>query len=274
MLRHCGRVRLCNLCTVALRPHCPWDSPGKNNAVGCVPHPRGSSQPRNRTHVSRLSCTAGTEPPHLKQHEISREYFQSLDFIEYTPLVGLKCSLLWISYKSIIEAQDLTRFRSDLGVGGSTTSEETECSSISRHFECSFSLDLFPYPLLLYQKRSLSIRVFIVLLYAQVGLPSGASAKEPTCQSRRRKRHVGSILGPGRPPGGRHGDPLPYSCLESLGDRGAWWAEVHRVTQSQTWPKQLSTHTHTHDQVSTSSSLYANIKHTYVIKNFIFSIWY
>ena len=94
VLRHCGRVRLCNLSTVALRPHCPWDSPGKNNAVGCVPHPRGSSQPRNRTHVSRLSCTAGTEPPHLKQHEISREYFQSLDFIEYSPLVGLKCSLL------------------------------------------------------------------------------------------------------------------------------------------------------------------------------------
>ena len=63
-----------------------------------------------------------TEPLHLKQHEISSEYFHSLDFIDYTPLVGLKCSpLLCISYKFIIEAQDLTRFRSDLGVGGNTT---------------------------------------------------------------------------------------------------------------------------------------------------------
>ena len=29
-------------------------------------------------------------------------------------------------------------------------------------------------------------------------------------------------------PGGRHGNPLQYSCLEN---RGAWWATVHRVTK-------------------------------------------
>ena len=28
--------------------------------------------------------------------------------------------------------------------------------------------------------------------------------------------------------------PLQYSCLESPMDRGAWWATVHRVAQSQT----------------------------------------
>ena len=47
-------------------------------------------------------------------------------------------------------------------------------------------------------------------------------------------RDVGSIPGSGRCPGGGHGDPLQYSCLENPMDRGAWWATVHRVTKSWT----------------------------------------
>ena len=30
------------------------------------------------------------------------------------------------------------------------------------------------------------------------------------------------------------GNPLQYSCLENLRDRGAWWAAVYGVTQSRT----------------------------------------
>jgi len=37
----------------------------------------------------------------------------------------------------------------------------------------------------------------------------------------------------GRSPGGGHGNPLQYSCLENPMDRGAWRAIVHGVTQSQ-----------------------------------------
>ena len=37
-----------------------------------------------------------------------------------------------------------------------------------------------------------------------------------------------------------NGNPLQYSCLENPVDRGAWWAAVHRVTQSWTRLKQLS----------------------------------
>ena len=47
-------------------------------------------------------------------------------------------------------------------------------------------------------------------------------------------RDTGSIPGSGRFPGGGHGNPLQYSCLENPMDRGAWWAMVHRVAQSQT----------------------------------------
>ena len=44
----------------------------------------------------------------------------------------------------------------------------------------------------------------------------------------------GSIPGLGRSPGGGHGNPLQYSCLQNPMDRGAWWATVHGVTKSQT----------------------------------------
>ena len=50
-------------------------------------------------------------------------------------------------------------------------------------------------------------------------------------------RDVGSIPGSGRSPGGGHGNPLQYSCLENPMDRGAWQAMVHRVTKYWTWLK-------------------------------------
>ena len=42
----------------------------------------------------------------------------------------------------------------------------------------------------------------------------------------------GSIPGPGRSPGGGHGNPLQYSCLENPMDRGAWRATLHGITDS------------------------------------------
>ena len=39
-----------------------------------------------------------------------------------------------------------------------------------------------------------------------------------------------------------NGNPLQYSCLENPVGRGAWWAAVHRVTQSQTRLKRLCMH--------------------------------
>ena len=47
-------------------------------------------------------------------------------------------------------------------------------------------------------------------------------------------REVVSIPGLGIFPGGGHGNPLQYSCLENPMDRGAWQAIVHGITKSQT----------------------------------------
>ena len=70
-------------------------------------------------------------------------------------------------------------------------------------------------------------------------------------------RDAGLIPGSGRCPGGGHGNPLQYSCLENAMDRGAWQAAAHRVSMRQT---QLSTQTHpeytglTHHDFSQESS--------------------
>ena len=81
-----------------------------------------------------------------------------------------------------------------------------------------------------------------------LGFPGGASGKGSICQCRRHKRHRS-----GRPPGGGHGHPLQYSCLENPMDRGAWWATIHGVTKSGT---RLSTHcTSGHPEGQGGSSL-------------------
>ena len=45
-------------------------------------------------------------------------------------------------------------------------------------------------------------------------------------------RDMGSIPGLGRSLGVGKGNPLQYSCLENPMDRGAWWATVHVVAES------------------------------------------
>ena len=47
-------------------------------------------------------------------------------------------------------------------------------------------------------------------------------------------REVSSIPGSGGSPGGGHGNPPQYSCLDSCIDRGAWWAIGHGVAKNWT----------------------------------------
>ena len=44
----------------------------------------------------------------------------------------------------------------------------------------------------------------------------------------------GSVTGLGRSLGEGNGNPLQYSCLGNPMDRGAWWATVDGVANSQT----------------------------------------
>ena len=60
--------------------------------------------------------------------------------------------------------------------------------------------------------------------------PCGSDVKEFTCNV----GDQGLIPELERSPGGGHGNPLQYSCLENPMDRAAWWASVCGVIKSQT----------------------------------------
>ena len=57
-------------------------------------------------------------------------------------------------------------------------------------------------------------------------------------------RDTGLSPGSGRSPGGGHGNPLQYSCLENPVNRGTGQATVHTVKKSWTQLKQHRKHTH------------------------------
>ena len=64
-------------------------------------------------------------------------------------------------------------------------------------------------------------------------VPRWCSGKESTCQGRRHKR-CGFNPWIGKIPWVGKGNPLQYSCLENLMDRGVLRATVHGVTKNQT----------------------------------------
>ena len=53
---------------------------------------------------------------------------------------------------------------------------------------------------------------------------------------------AGSILGQEDSPGGGNGNPLQYSCLENLTDRGAWRATDHGFTKEPDTTERAHTH--------------------------------
>ena len=58
-------------------------------------------------------------------------------------------------------------------------------------------------------------------------------------------KDVGSIPGLGKFPGGAHGSPLQYSCLESPMDRGAWWGHKESLGHKQLDMTEATKHIHT-----------------------------
>ena len=78
--------------------------------------------------------------------------------------------------------------------------------------------------------ESRMVWVYLQLDASILGFPDGSDGKESTCNA----GDPGSIPGSGRSPGEKNGYPLQYSCLENSMDKGAWWATVHEVTESDT----------------------------------------
>ena len=69
------------------------------------------------------------------------------------------------------------------------------------------------------------------LYLINMGFPVALMVKDPPANAGA-VREAGLIPESGRTPGGGHGHPLQYSCLENPVERGASQATVHRVAQS------------------------------------------
>ena len=64
-----------------------------------------------------------------------------------------------------------------------------------------------------------------------MGFPGGLVGKESSCNAGDTK-DAGSFPGLGRTPGGGHGNPLQYSCLENPMDRRPWRASPQGPKES------------------------------------------
>ena len=58
----------------------------------------------------------------------------------------------------------------------------------------------------------------------------GSDGKESACNG----GDLGSIPGSGRSPGEGHGNPVQCSRMGNLMNRGAWWAAIHEIAESDT----------------------------------------
>ena len=71
------------------------------------------------------------------------------------------------------------------------------------------------------EKNTENCQIASVTEYRKCGdtcFPGGSDGKESACSAGDPSLNPGL----GRPPGGRHGNPLQYSCLENPMDRGAY----------------------------------------------------
>ena len=76
----------------------------------------------------------------------------------------------------------------------------------------------------------------LIFTYVFTKNPDGTSKEFCQCWRCKRCRFD---AGWGRSPGGGHGNPLQYSCLENPTDGGFWWLTIHGVAKSQKQLKQL-----------------------------------
>ena len=90
-------------------------------------------------------------------------------------------------------------------------------------FLCSFSCFFSPFSLI-GLSSGLSVKGASQMTLVVKNLPANSG----------HMRVVNLIPESGRSPGGGHGNPLQYDCLENPMDGGAWRATVHRVTKTQT----------------------------------------
>ena len=88
--------------------------------------------------------------------------------------------------------------------------------------------------------RGVPLRIFLPHLGQSAlfrGFPGASVVKNQLANT----GDMGLIPGSERSPGERNGNPLQYSYLGNPIDRGAWWARVHGVPESDTTERERDT---------------------------------
>ena len=88
---------------------------------------------------------------------------------------------------------------------------------------------------MLFVSQMLSFQIFktgkkIKPIHFTQDFPGGSDSKASAYNA----GDPGLIPGSGRSPGEGDGNPVQYSCLENLMNRGTWYTTIHGVTKSQT----------------------------------------
>ena len=110
------------------------------------------------------------------------------------------------------------------------------CPSTAWPWSCK-EVQICPWVLHRVMKYLLSCLLFAVLSFpGETGLLVSQMGRE--LRPGEEECRVLLIPGSRRSPGGGNGNSLRYSCLENPMDRGAWWATVQGVTESDMteWP--------------------------------------
>ena len=82
-------------------------------------------------------------------------------------------------------------------------------------------------------------------------IPQSESTKGSACNA----GDLGSISESGRSPGGGHGNPLQYSCLENPHGQRSLWPPVHGITESHMTELTKRTYLHGKQQIHPSCFL-------------------
>ena len=245
----------------------PWDSPGKNTGVGChcllqcvkVKSESEVAQPFP-TLIGPIDCS----PPGSSVHGISELRvleWGTIAFSEKTEAQRSQHAQVhirerkgdsWDSDPGVSDFKIHTAFRwyhTNVTVHSCNRTQSgckicagwmsNASSSVALHQQCYTHTHTHTHT---YNEH---IHHVLSTCHAHMSFEyGGISGQEPACQCRRHKRFGfdPQVRSPPRSPGGGHGNPLQYSCLENPLDRGVWRVTVRTVAKSQTQLKRLNAH--------------------------------
>jgi len=145
-------------------------------------------------------------------------------------------SLIYIFWKQV------TQFCQSHGVMQELNPHPSIGSIYTYYLEFFYKEDFSPLSLLLFQnlyhyglthiRFNLYFKSTISCCWncSSFGFAGASDVKEYACNT----GDPGLIAGLGRSPREGNGNPLQYSCQENSTDKGAWWATVHGVAESDT----------------------------------------